>query len=401
MCLGSVLQLPTKEYRFVSEHISIDRGKKVYIDPSIWCIHGEYEAYEKYIVTKSNVTAHLAQIHPFTFGWTADLHVGNPNQSWVSDAKEGIDRLSLCNPTLTVIGGDIVEPSLEGLWFEDAWNYMKDKLSNNLWIKGNHDVGGEFLFCYHYYDWFERLWCLKMGNFKFIGFDTFNERVALPKSCYPGISLHDLIWLKKRLSEDSLYKIMLFHHPLSQWYFNVRPYALNESSNVKCAFFGHDPKINYEEVLNIPCYGGGECAPANPIVSIFTKLGDEYAFRVGGNIRIVESSNDIKIKTDAASSFNREVKSIVPIRLVKQYNEHYFNLIVLCPAEGVSHIQIEKKENILKVIGDTNIYVIGKEIYSTNDTYDSWRCSCGITWNSYYINAEKPIELHLAPPKHI
>jgi len=78
-----------------------------------------------------------------------------------------------------------------------------------------------------------------------------------------------------------------------------------KSTTVYC---GHDPKINYEEVLNIPCYGGGECAPANPIVSIFTKLGNEYVFRVRGNIRIVESSNHIKIKTAAVSSFNREVK---------------------------------------------------------------------------------------------
>ena len=399
MCYGSIFKLPTEEYRFVGENISIDPGKKVYIDPSIWCIHGEYEAHEKYIITKSNVTAHLVQIHPFTFGWTADLHFGNPNQSWISDAKRGIDRLSLCNPTLTAIGGDIVEPSLEGLWFEDAWNYMKDKLSNNLWIKGNHDVGGEFLFCYHYYDWFERLWCLRIGKFKFIGFDTFNERIALPKSCYPGISLHDMIWLKKRLSEDKLYKVMLFHHPLSQWYFKVRPYALNETLNVKCAFFGHDPKINYEEVLNIPCYGGGECAPANPIVGIFTKSGDEYTFRVMGNINVAETSSCIKIETPSAFPFNREVKPIVPIRLVTRHDECHLNLIVLCPSESVSHIQIEDEGDTLKIISDVNFYVLGKEIYSTNDLYDSWRCSCGITWNSYYVNAENPIELHSALTK--
>ncbi|MEM2935585.1 MAG: metallophosphoesterase [Candidatus Bathyarchaeia archaeon] len=404
MCLGSTLQLPTKEYRFIGENISVDYGKKVYIDPSAWCVHGEYEAYEKYIVTKSNVTAHLAQIHPFTFGWTSDIHMGcMPTrdarvQNWVSDAKKGIDRLGLCNPTLTAVGGDMVEPSLEGLWFEDIWNYVKDRLSNNLWVKGNHDVGGELLFCYHYYDWFERLWCLRLGNFEFISFDTFNERIALPGSCYPGISLHDLIWLKKRLHENSLYKVMLFHHPLSQWHFNVHPYALNENSNVKCAFFGHDPKINYEEFLNIPCYSGGEVAPSQPVISFFTKSGDMHAIRVKGDVEIVESFDGIKIKAPAISSFNREVKSVVPIRLVKQLRACYLNLIALCPPESQIHIQIiERRGNTFKVTGDTDMYIIGKEIYSMNDAYDSWKCSCGAMWNSYYVSAENPLNFNWTP----
>lgn len=399
MGFGS-FELPTGECRFTGEHLSLGTNQKVYIDPSIWCIHGRYEAFGKYIVTKSNVTAHLAQIHPFTFGWISDTHFGNPKQEWISNAQKGIDVLGSCNPTLTVVGGDIVEPSLEGLWFEDTWNYMKDKLSNNLWIKGNHDVGGEELFCYHYYDWFERLWCLGLGNFKFIGFDTYNERVVLPGSCDPGISLHDLIWFKKRLHEDSLYKVMLFHHPLSQWWTKVYPFALDEASasNTKCAFFGHDSKIPYEEILGIPCYNlDGEVNPAQPALSIFTKSGDVYTIRVKDNVEIAESSDAIEIKAPAISWKKEEVKSIVPTRLVRHLKGRYINLIALCLPENLAHIQItDNQDDTLMVRGDIDMYIIGKEIYSTDDAYDSWECSCGMTWNSYYINAEKSLELRLS-----
>lgn len=77
-------------------------------DPPIWYIHGEYETFGKYIVTKSNVTAQLVQIHPFTLGWIAELHL---RLAVTDPAKKLIERLAFCNPTVTVLDGDIAAGS--------------------------------------------------------------------------------------------------------------------------------------------------------------------------------------------------------------------------------------------------------------------------------------------------
>jgi len=265
-------KLPTGEYRFTAGHLSVGPNQKVYIDPSIWCIHGRYEKFGKYIVTKSNVTAHLAQIHPFTLGWIADLHVssGLPDSvAWTDAAQERVDRLALCNPSLTMFGGDVVSGSggytgdnfgldspIEEDWFERVWNYSKDKLSNSLWVKGNHDIDPNY---YYYYDWFERLWCLELGMFKFIGFDAYNEQSIISGSCEPHLSLPDILWLRKRLCEDQLSKVIFAHHPLDQWH-QYAPWVFEKASNVKCAFGGHIHDLIYMEVANIPVYVNGSCS---------------------------------------------------------------------------------------------------------------------------------------------
>ncbi len=395
------IRIPTGEYRFSSEYVSVESGKRLYIDPSIWCIHGKYKTFEKYVATESNVTAHLAQIHPFTLGWLADLHL---TSSWNKIAKEQVKRLASCNPTLTVFGGDIVSGSgeylgsdMEDSWFESAWNHTKDKLSNNLWVKGNHDIDPGR---YYYYNWSERLWFLKLGNFKLIGFDGYSEDTLTPGSCWPSLSLTDIIWLKKRLGENKLHKVILVHQPLEHWHIYAS-WVFYESSGIKGVFAGHSHELAcridpHKEVCSIPVYINGTCSSEVEIhvstIAIFMKDGTLETINLNGEIEVNETSDNIKIKTPEVMDWNKEkTEAIIPVRLVKHINGHYLNLIILCPSENTTHIRILKKNQEVKLASETKMYILGKEIYSGENLYDSWRCSCGTTWNSYCVEGGKPI----------
>ncbi len=405
-------KLPTGEYRFTGEHLSVGANQRVYIDPSIWCIHGGYETFGKYIVTKSNVTAHLAQIHPFTFGWIADLHVssGLPDSVvWTDAAKEQIDRLALCNPSFTMFGGDVVSGSggytgdnfgldspIEESWFEIVWNYSKDKLSNNLWVKGNHDIDPN---CNYFYDWFERLWYLELGMFKLIGFDAYNEQSIVPGFCEPYLSLPDILWLKKRLCEDQLSKVIFAHHPLDQWY-KYASWVFEKASNVKCAFGGHTHELIYTEVANIPVYVNGTCSDPNSkphlaTIGIFTKDGSVHTTLMHGDLEVHGSSDDIEINTPKTMNWKKEeVKGAIPVRLVKRFNGHYLNLIVHCPSESTVHVQLRRKaDTAVEMVSDAEMYIIGKEICSERNPYDLWTCSCGIRWNCYHADAGEVLEV--------
>jgi len=404
---SGVIRIPTGEYRFASEYVSVERSKKLYIDPSIWCIHGKYKMFEKYIITESNISAHLAQIHPFTLGWLADLHL---TSSWTNVAKEQVKRLTTCNPTLTVFGGDIISGSgeylgsnMEDTWFESAWNYIKDKLSNNLWVKGNHDIDPSR---YYYYNWFDRLWSLKLGNFKFISFDGYSEDSLTPGSCTPALLVTDIIWLKKRLKEDKLNKVILVHQPLDQWYIYA-PWLFNEASDIKGVFAGHSHDLvcchidSHKEIHSIPVYINGTCSPEVKIhvstIAIFTKDGTLETVNLNGNIEVNENSDNIKIKTPEIVDWNKKkTKALIPVRLVKYINGHYLNFIILCPSEDTTHIQILRKTNQkIEIESEVKMYILGKEIYAKNNLYDSWKCSCGTKWNSYFIEAKVPLELNL------
>ena len=389
--------LPTGEYRFASEQLSITGDQKVCIDPSIWCIHGEYEAFGKYIVTKSNVTAHLAQLHPFTLGWIADLHSGSNPPDHV---REQIDRLSLCNPTFTVFGGDLVSGSGEYLgsdmddsWFEGVWNYAKDRLSNNLWVKGNHDIDPDR---YFYYNWFERLWTLRIGRFKFVGFDGYNEQSLIPGSCEPCLSLPDVLWLKRRLIEDELNKVILVHQPLEQW-FPHAPWAFKEASNVKSVYSGHSHDVihvkgPFKEISDLPNYINGSCSKEVKLkaatLTIFTKDGKEQTVLVDGGIGVDETPDGFEITAPSTITWKKErAVSAVPIRLVRRIGEHDLNLIALLRSETKGSIHIRKMGQDIEITGDMEIYALGKGLCSEETAYDSWVCSCGAVWNSYRISA--------------
>ena len=409
--ISGTIRIPTGEYRFSSEYVSIEKDKKLYIDPSTWCIHGKYEVSSgKSIVSRSNVTAHLAQIHPFTLGWLADFHMFLWPNGWrAALIKQQVDRLALCNPTLTVFGGDIASGSgsycapicgdaVEKSSFENLWNYSKDKLSNNLWVKGNHDIDPG---CYYYYDWFERLWSLKLGMFKFIGFDTYNEQLIVPETDRPYLSFTDIIWLKKRLNEDELGKIILTHFPLDQWYKDAL-WVFEEKSNIKCTLSGHLHDLFYAEVSNIPVYVNGTCRDKNielnaATINTFMKDGSYVSIVIEGSIDVSSAHNRIQISTPIIVGWEKDnITAKVPIRLARNINNHYLNFILFCPSESTSILQITKKRNYkIKVISDVETYIIGKEIYSKDTSYDSWRCPCGKVWNSYYIEAKRSFELEL------
>jgi len=394
--MAGAFKLPTGEYRFTQEHLSSDGGPRVYIDPSIWCVHGEHEAFDRYIVPRSNITAHLAQIHPFTLGWISDLHSGPRVPDHV---KEQIEVLSLCNPTITAFGGDIVSGSgeylgsgLEDGWFQGVWDYAKDRLSNNLWVKGNHDIDPNR---YFYYNWSERLWSFKIGRFKFIGFDGYNEQALCPGSCQPCPSLPDIIWLDRRLQEDDLEKVLLVHQPLDQWCIYC-PWVFKRSKEkIVCAYSGHSHDIIYtegpfEEISGIPNYINGTCSeevePKVATLTMFTKEGKERTVLVGGGVEVKGTSDELKITAPSTVGWDKEkVKSTVPIRSVVRTEEHRLNIILLLPSEAVGSVHLRRKGRNVEVLGDAEMYVLGKEIHSKRTPYDSWRCPCGAVWNSYYV----------------
>ncbi|MCD6333823.1 MAG: metallophosphoesterase [Candidatus Latescibacteria bacterium] len=395
--MGSgTFKLPTGEYRFTSEQLSIAGDQKVCIAPSIWCIHGEYEAFGKYIVTKSNVTAHLAQIHPFTLGWIADLHFRSDRAEVV---REQIDRLSLCNPALTVFGGDIVSGSgeysgsdMDDSWFGAVWDYAKDRLSNHLWVKGNHDIDPN---SYFYYNWFERLWTLRMGRFKFIGFDGYNEQVLCPGSCHPCLSLPDILWLARRMREDDLEKVILVHQPLDQWCIYCPKIFKETKEKVVCVYSGHSHdviymKSPYKEILGIPNYVNGSCSEEVKLqvatLTIFTKDGKEQTVLVDGGMRVDETPDGFEITAPGTVSWEKErVVSTVPIRLVRRIGEHNLNLIALLRSETKGSVCIRKVGRDMQISGDMEIVALGKGLCSEEPPYDSWICSCGAVWNSYRI----------------
>jgi hypothetical protein len=396
--MGSgTFKLPTGEHRFTSEQLSISSDQKVCIDPSIWCIHGEYEAFGKYIITKSNVSAHLAQIHPFTLGWIADLHFRSDRAEIV---RKQIDRLSVCNPALTVFGGDMVPGSGEYLgsdmddsWFGGVWDYAKDRLSNHLWVKGNHDIDPNR---YFYYNWFERLWTLKMGRFKFVAFDGYNEQSLVPGSCEPCLSLPDALWLKRRLSEDELNKVILVHQPLEQW-FPHAPWIFKEASNLRSIYSGHTHDIIhakglFKEISDVPNYINGSCHGKElqvATLTIFTKDGKEQTVLVDSGIKVDETSDGFEITAPGTVNWKKEkALSAIPIRLVRRIGEHDLNVIALVQSETQASIRIQTIGRDVEIVGDMEMFVVGKGLCSEETPCDSWICSCGAIWSSYRIAAK-------------
>jgi len=407
------------DYRFTSEHVSAREGERVYVDPSAWCIHGDYGESGKHVVTGSNVTAHLAQIHPFTLGWIADLH---STSTLTEEAKELMDGLALCNPTLTVLGGDIVAgsgvygyykgetflPGIEDGWFEEVWNYVRDRLPNNLWLKGNHDVDPG---CYFFHNWFERLWQLRVGTFKLIGFDSYNEQAVVPGQCTPYLSLPDMIWLRRRLLEDRSKKVLLVHHPFYEWH-AFSPEVFKDVPDIVCVFSGHDHVVGRKETqiswgkYSVPEYTNGTAAPeAQPhlaTVSMFWKDGTERTTLMDGRFE-VSGDLDIEVRAPKALDWDRDaVKAHVPVRLVRRLEEGYLNVIVLCPSESAVHVEIrERAEHAVELSSDAKTYVTGRNMRSLDrgEAYDSWTCSCGAAWSCYHADPRRPTTFKFVAPR--
>jgi len=403
------------DYRFTSEYISLREGDIAYIDPSTWCIHGHYVPYEKHIKAESNVTAHLAQVHPFTLGWIADLHSTNEVPEVT---KKLVDILALYRPTLTVLGGDLVNGTgvygfykgermiseIESEWFRTLWYYVRNRLPNNLWIKGNHDVDPG---CYSFHEWFERLWSLVIGRFKLIGFDSYNEQTVIPGQSTPYLSLPDMIWLRRRLIEDGSKKVILAHHSFCEWY-PYSPEVFKDAVDLICLFTGHTHTIGAKKVSiswgrhEVIDYNNGTASPESRLhlatLSTFWKDGTVTPTLVGGSPSVSEEGEELRICSSSTYDWNgEETETVVPMRIVRRIHNTYLNLILLCPSKEEVYVQIKKKDTNVELITNADMYVVGKDIITTDNVtlYDSWKCSCGSVWNSYYVKPEQRVEFHL------
>ena len=386
-------KLPNNECRFISDAIAFGPNLKVYLDPSTWCIHGNYDFNDNFISSNSEVLARFVQLHPFIISWFGDSH----NSSNLSQNFEKIMKItSLCSPNLLIICGDIVNGSgeyrgiVENSWFEKTWNFIKKLQLNNLWIKGNHDIDPN---CYYYYLWFERLWTFNIGRYKLIGFDTFNEEKLVPHTSYAFISLLDSLWLRNRLIEDDRFKIIISHHPLDEWFFRAL-IAFRDAKNIKCALAGHTHDSLKTIISNIPCYINGTASPEvkKPLASflICFKNGEIHSCLLSETINLEEDEDVIEIDGGMVLNWEKEVtEKYIPLRIVKYLNDRYISFIILHLPSRKSRVEIKQNDKSLYISSTQQLYLIGKELYSDAFLYDGWKCSCGAIWNCYYIRANE------------
>ncbi|RLE93043.1 MAG: hypothetical protein DRN04_08475 [Thermoprotei archaeon] len=379
--MRGLFKVPTGEYRIIEDLIAVEEKARVYVDSSLWCIHGDYSKGKMFIDSLSKLTASFVQLHPIMLGWFADPHFTDsvpPNPAKI------VDILSKCNPSLSILIGDIVNgsgeyrsPSVQENWFSCAWNYMKDKLPNMLWVKGNHDVDPG---CQYYYEWCERLWCFKAGAFKIIAFDTFSEEEVIPGTSHYFLSLNDLLWLKRRLTEDPSAKIIVAHHPLDQWY----PHAVMvfKNTNIVCTLTGHTHKVLYNNLQNIDVLINGSAGPDSkePYASLTLCYKDGTCSSVAvGEVSIVKKTDkEYTIKVDKVKPFKE--KTLVPIRIVEKLEGKPINIILMCTPGKEEYLAIDET----KIESSTSFYVLGQGIKADTEPYDTWTCFCRKTWVSYY-----------------
>ncbi|RLE80265.1 MAG: hypothetical protein DRJ51_06165 [Thermoprotei archaeon] len=394
-----LFKLPNGDYRFTSDFLLAPPGARIFIDPSTWCIHGAYEDYGRYIVSKSQLAARFVQLHPVTLGWFADPHVST---SVSENFKRIASETSTVNPSLTIICGDIVSGSggyqgspMEDKWFENAWNSMKNSLPNILWVKGNHDVDPG---CYNYYNWFERLWVFTVGKFKIVGFDTFNEDRIVPDTCNPFVSISDLLWLRRRLEEDNTYKILVAHHPYDQW-FMYSHLALREK-DVKCLLAGHTHDALRITAYNLETLVNGCAAPEVklPISGFLVCFKDGVVKPIlsTGGTSVLKKDDRFEILAGRTISWSKEEKEDkIPVRIVEKFGDQYLNFIVLCPSKSKATLEVEFRNSLLRVSCSEDLYFIGRDISSKAEIYDAWTCFCGARWTCYFAPGGKDVEIKI------
>ena len=382
-------KLPTGEYRFFSSPIICPPQSIVYIDPSTWCIEGEYREKGRKIVTLTEVTARLIEITPFTIAWIADTHATEEKEERLLELSEKFEKL---NPTLSIIIGDIVNGSgeyrgseINDKWFENSWNIFKN-VPNHLWVKGNHDVDPGH---YEFYNWAEKLWSLNIGPYKLIAFDTFDEGRVIPHTSHTFISLSDTLWLRRRLSEDDRYKIILAHHLYSQW--RIFAYlALKNAINLKHVFAGHDHKAYIEEVKNVKALVNGTAAPEVEehyiTLTTFFKNGEISATLVK-DVEIESNGENYNIRVNHQPFYG---KPLTFIRFSEKIGNKWVNIYVSIGDDGKAELKVGNG-----VIYSTNeYYVVGEDLhYDKKYVYDTWIGLNGRIWKAYKIPAGEEIRL--------
>ena len=377
----NIFRLKTGEYRFVGSPLQCDPSSILYIDPTTWCIHGKYRKIRGGIETLSRLIAVIPSIKPFTLAWIGDLHAEkSPENRLYSIAS----TMKIINPTFSLLLGDLINGSgeyrgsdMDDSWFENVWNIFKE-VPNMLWVKGNHDIDPRH---YEFYDWFERLWSINIGDYKFIAFDTYNEDHIISETSHTFISTSDTLWLRRKLHEDDRVKIVFSHHLFTQW--RIFAYlALKYAVNLRYVFSAHDHRVYRENIDNVEMLvnGSGSSEVKEHLVSLtsFFKNGDLSTVTVK-DIKVEKSNEEYFIIADL-----RELSGnpIALIRLIIEIDNNILNIYVKIGREGKAKICLSGKY----IEASTDIYVVGKNIGVINgELYDEWRCPYDHTWRSYYL----------------
>ena len=398
MC-KNVFKTFSNELRPFDDFILVDNSLKVYLDPSLWCIHGNFEDFDTYIVPNGAIVAKLISIFPYAISWVGDLHVGS---DFSEKCLTVIDNLSKINPFINIINGDLVAGSGEYLGsnisnnhFNMIWNTLKNKLSNMFWTKGNHDIDPGRLY---YYNWFTRTWCLDISPYKLIAIDTYNEQCVIPGSSYSFMSYQDVMHLRELLHLDNRKVIIVSHHPYDNW-FMYTFYAFKNASPV-LVLSSHYHGIAMKEWLGVKCFINGSCGPDSklPVTSILLLDNSNYkVINVAGKLLINCYDNYFEIHTPPLINYEfKKLKGEIPIRLkIKIESKLYINLLLLLPSESFVKVYVKKNKQMITVSCDYRYYVIGKQVKCSKGVLHSyWRCPlCGTLWTSYMCKGSTSIEV--------
>ena len=374
-------RLPSGEYRFMSSVVVCPPKKALYIDPSTWCIDGQYDEDHNKILTRTKIVASLIGLTPFTVAWIADTHMTDEREERILELSR---KLKVINPTLSLIVGDVVNgsgeyrgSSMSDKWFENTWDSFKT-VPNHLWVKGNHDVDPGH---YEFYNWSERLWSLSIGQFKLIAFDTFNEGRAIPRTSHTFISLSDTIWLRRRLTEDDRVKVILAHHLFSQW--RIFAYlALKDAVNLRQVFAGHDHKAYIEKVGGLVALVNGTAAPEADehyiSVSTFHKNGAIDTVLVK-DVKVGSNEESWNIRPDFDEFYGRP---IVPLRISRKVKNRWINVYVMVDKDGKAELNFKG----YSISSTAELYIMGEGIkVEGGELYDSWTGLNGRTWKAYRL----------------
>jgi len=356
-----LIKTPSNEHRPYQAFFSTFSKNKIYIDHTNWEIIGKHEKHEKYIVPKEPVYGRFIDIYPLTIGWIGDLHVADETSEKLTRIFETFRKI---NPSLSIILGDIVNGcgtynniTIKEEWFEKAWNNMKQKLPNVFWVKGNHDVEPSR---HYYYNWFTRLWHLKLRKFDLIGFDTYNEDRVLEGTVFAHVGLSDIFYLKRIFLSTENTKIIFSHHPLNEWY-SCSHSVLKDFKETTLNIAAHSHSLEKKLVNDVETYINGTAGPnyEGCIISILILYPDKKLkfINVKGDIEVEKNENTVVIKTGETVNWeNENIKDKIPVRL----NIHNVNLIALVPSETETCIKYSLDGNQLFLEKDIEIYIKGK-----------------------------------------
>ena len=386
----SVIKTPVGDYRPTSNIFHLNEKGKIYVDPLTWCIQGKYTPHEKFIVSESEVTGQFIDIYPLTIGWIGDLHI----KDTISEKIEKFFELcSKINPSVNVIVGDIVNGSglyndctIENEWFVNAWNTMKEKLSNIFWTKGNHDVEP---LRHYFYNWFTRLWHLPLRKFDIIGFDTYNEDKVVEGTISACISISDLFYLNRIVSSSNKMKIIFSHHQLDEWY----TFSHNILHNVKQSVINiaaHAHSLLKKQVDDIDIYVNGTMGPncEELILSVLTLYPDGSLKNVNvkGGIEVKKTENSIEIKTGEAVNWENEtIKDTIPVR----FNIKNVTLLAFVPSESYTSIKYILQEDGIYLEKEVDVYAIGKISVKGLNPIDEFYCLDEAVIRSYLLKTKE------------